>query len=102
VKVDRRGNGEERREVCRPGVNAALNAGGRRFFIPHHPVDVGEALLADIQHADADRSADPLVQVEADEIASEVADGHVHLADRVRRVENDVRAASARHRGDLR
>ncbi len=101
MEFDGRRNGEDGGEIHRARMHARANIVFRPILIGLVAIDIGEAVLGDIEAAAADRRADPFVQVEADEVDAESAHVEFHLAPGMSRVDVHIDAMRLRPAGDL-
>ena len=65
---------EEGGEIDRAGMDAGMNAGRGRVRLAHIGVDVTDPVPGDIHHANADRCADPLVEIDSYKVSLEVGE----------------------------
>ncbi len=86
-------------EVDRAGVHATAHAAV--VGLAHVRIQVGHASFAHVHRAHAHRCADPLVQVDANEIGLQVRHRVVDLAKAMCGVDNHIDAACPRALGDL-
>ena len=94
-------DGQLRGIIGRAGMDAREDVGALGLF-RRIGIDRADPVAADVDRADAERRADPFVQVDADEIGLEVGQAEVELADAVRGIDQHVdpalRAPSSRFR----
>src|SRR5262249_46941176 len=92
--MERQGSryGEVGREIRRARMNARTHVIRGEILIAQMPVDIGDAVLADVHEADTERRADPLMQIEADEIDAEIRRLKFDLPPAVSSIENDIDA----------
>ena len=101
MQVKRRRQRQVRGEVGGTGVYPRTHV-TRAALFTHVGVDIGHPAATDIQRADADRRADPFVQVDADEIRFETRQLEIQLTNTVCGIDDCIHATTAGHLDDLR
>ena len=95
LKGQRGRDGELRGIVRRAGMNARPDVGAGRV-LGRIGIDGGDALAPNVDRPDAERRADPFVEVDPDEIGIEIGQAEIELSDAVRRIDERIDPALAR------
>ncbi|MNQ92085.1 hypothetical protein D3C85_1074950 [compost metagenome] len=84
--------GHQRRDVGGAVRGTGANVSGRKMHLAHVRVDVGQAFGCDVDKAERQRCADPLVQIEAGEGDTELGQVEFKLTEGMGAVEDDIDA----------
>src|SRR5438045_9570850 len=82
-------------------MDTAQDAVGGMTLVGHHAINRAKTAIANVDDARADRSADPLVQIEADEINPQIVRLEIGLTPGMSGIENDIGSLRSSHRGNL-
>src|SRR5690606_3185487 len=96
MELERRRNGEKWGRIRRSHVDAVARVPGEAGAIPGVAIELGGRAAPNVEDAHSERGAEPLVAVEADEIAVEIGEVEVELAPAMGRVDDRIDPAFAR------